>query len=169
MPHLYPPPGQPSWGPYAGKAPSAWGSPPPTWPAGPGWGSPPPAWSGSPGWGSPPPTWPAGPGWGSPPAWSGGPGWGSPPPAWQASEPYSSAGWSYAPEPVVVEWAAILEPALDAVLPAIQGLIEISSQLLSGLPGAIDIPAASSGMGHLGLFGAAEADGPQTGDDRAEA
>lgn len=103
-----------------------------------------------------------------PPGWKAPSGW-SAPPAWQASGSYPSEGWSYVPEPVVVEWAAILEPALDAVLPAIQGLLEISGQLLGSLPAAFDIPATSSGLGHLGLFGAADAADPETGENRAEA
>ena len=69
----------------------------------------------------------------------------------------------------MVEWTAFLGPALDAVLPAIQGLLEISGQLLGSLPAAFDVPTAGSGLGHLGLFGAAEAGDPETDENRTEA
>ncbi|MBP2017045.1 hypothetical protein J2Z79_000419 [Symbiobacterium terraclitae] len=176
MPHPYPPPGRPPWSPYAGKAWPGWGYPPSAWPDGSGWGWQPHAGSGSPGWGS---QLPGGPGWSSQQGpWSGGPGWNPQPPAWKGSpgwgaqkpaDTYPSTGWSYAPEPVVVEWTAILEPALEAVWPAIQGLLEISGRILESLPSALDVPATGTGLGHLGLFGAAEADDPETGEDRAEA
>ena len=82
---------------------------------------------------------------------------------------YVSPGWGPAPQPVVVEWMAVIEPALNSVVPAIQGLLQISGMLLRGLPIAIDLPGPEpaeahpaepssmrSGLGHAGMFGPAE-------------
>lgn len=74
----------------------------------------------------------------------------APPPPWLAAAgpaPYGvhvPPGWGSAPDPVVVEWMAVLEPALSSVIPAIQGLLQISGMLLRQLPDALDISPYTS-------------------------
>lgn|GEM_PF-3079521 len=136
MPYPYPPPGPRPWTTYAGKPLTGWGAPPPGWAAGPFPMTPEP--------------------WYAPVAW----------------QPYEH----HVPDPLVATWTAIIEPALENVLPAIHGLLQISGQLLGQLPTVLDIPGPetaevtaedapipSFGLGHVGLFGAADAGSPDPG------
>jgi len=76
----------------------------------------------------------------------------------------------------MAEWMAVVEPALNSVIPAIHGLLHISGMLLRHLPSALDLPGSeqvsdepawlapgdppgvASGLGHAGMFGPAEPD-----------
>jgi len=96
--------------------------------------------------------------------------------------PYGPTGEYGLPgEPVSLELMAIIEPALNSVLPAILGLLQISGMLLSQPPVGPDMPGPepteltpgepspiSFGLGHLGLFGP-PADGGEKGPARPEA
>lgn len=104
------------------------------------------------------------------------PGW--PPPMWTAPagkgpvHPYGPTGPGYGGEPVSLELITVVEPALNSVLPALMGLLQISEMLLNLSPLGPDMPGPepteltpgepsplSFGMGHLGLFGTAETEG----------
>jgi len=85
------------------------------------------------------------------------PGW-YPPVAPPVAQPYGQ------------EMLGLIEPALMSVLPAILGLLQLSELLLRQGPAVIDMPgpepteftpgepsAMSFGLGHIGLFGTADA------------
>lgn len=83
---------------------------------------------------------------------------------------YAAPDWPRAADPAPVEWVALVEPALNSVIPAIQGLLEISGLLLGRLPAfdaagsgpgeaAPDDPLTlRTGLGHIGMFGPAGPD-----------
>lgn len=124
----------------------------------------------------PPPM--RGPAW-YPPAGFGAPAWYPytaayalyPPAAMAPAGWYAVADRPPAPDPAPAEWMALVEPALNSVIPAIHGLLEISGLLLRHLPAAFDMTGSGpeepapddpltmrTGLGHIGLFGPAEPD-----------